>query len=464
MFYDDQGRTITIKRELAQGGEGRLCTVNEDQTVLLKLLHTPTPEHAAKITVMLNKRPRDHGIAWPTTKVRDEYGRYAGLLMPWVKDGLHISQVYNPVSRTRIAPRFTYHYLTVAAANIARITQSLHERGYVIGDIGDANILAHANAEVTQIDADSIQVPRPDGRGHYRCSVGTEEYTPPELFGVTLATIDRTVRHDHHGLAVLLFRTLMEGVHPYASKYHGPGDPPRLTEKISKGLWPYDSNQRFSPPPAAPSFTMLPTAVQGLFRRAFVDGHHHPASRPSAAEWHHALTRFHQALRPCNADKGHYYSKHLSRCPWCERRVRVQPATLAGQYVSHAPTIPGGRILQQPQPGLWHYTTQPTVQPSITTTVDHEQLRAAIDDGIRDCVDNFYAVAAHPNATPTLRAVALHNATVLPHILRDNEITVIQQVIAICQRDLNNPELPDAERETKIRHIRKCEQRLRTIL
>lgn len=466
MFYDDKGRTITIKRELAQGGEGRLCTIYEDQTVLLKLLHQPTPEHAAKITAMLHKPPRNNGLAWPTSNVRDEHGRHSGHLIPFIKGGLHISQLYNPVSRKRIAPGFTYHYLAVSAANIARNTQSLHDLGYVIGDLNDANILVQRDGTVVVIDTDSIQVPRRDGRGYYRCTVGTEEYTPPELFGTTFAGIDRTKHHDNHSLAVLLFRTLMEGVHPFASRYHGPGDPPTLAQKVQQGLWPYDANNRFTPPPTAPPFTMLSPTVQSLFRRAFVDGHRHPARRPTAAEWNHELTRFHHSLRPCRTNKAHAYSNHVSRCPWCERdnRLRTNTSTLRAQPrpMTGAPSRAFGQPTTRSVASLTgtvhqriiYRATGPDTYQAITPQTDHL---------MHLTVANCHAIIAHPNATPLLRAEALCNALATPIILREQEIDAIQQALPHWYKELANPELSTQERTRITQHIRRCEERLRTV-
>lgn len=465
MFYDDKGRTITIKRDLAQGGEGRLCTIYEDQTVLLKLLHQPTPEHAAKITAMLHKPPRNNGLAWPTSNVQDEHGRHTGHLIPFIKGGLHISQLYNPVSRRRIAPGFTYHYLAVSAANVARSTQSVHERGYVIGDLNDANILVQRDGTVVVIDTDSIQVPRPDGRGYYRCGVGTEEYTPPELFGTIFAGIDRTKDHDNHSLAVLLFRTLMEGVHPFASKYHGPGDPPTLAQKVQQGLWPYDANNRFTPPPAVPPFTMLAPTIQSLFHRAFVDGHRHPARRPTAAEWHHALTHLHQNLRTCTTNKAHAYSNHLSQCPWCERATRLgSHAVPPPKIVTPHRTAPTTIIHYRPHLGVTTMVAPPrsaTVPPYRPSLSLHPP---GFDELVRGCQENFFAVAAHPNATPLLRAETLCNALATPIILREEEIDAIQQALPHWYETLADPELSTQERTRITQHIRRCEERLRTLL
>ena len=57
--------------------------------------------------------------------------------------------------------------------------RALHERGYVVGDVNESNILVNRGALVTLIDTDSFQVR--SAEQVYRCRVGKPEYTPPEL-------------------------------------------------------------------------------------------------------------------------------------------------------------------------------------------------------------------------------------------------------------------------------------------
>lgn len=51
------------------------------------------------------------------------------------------------------------------------------------------------------------------------CVVGTEDFTPPELHGVSLSSVKRTQPHDNFGLAVAIFQLLVMGKHPYAGRY-----------------------------------------------------------------------------------------------------------------------------------------------------------------------------------------------------------------------------------------------------
>ncbi len=94
--------------------------------------------------------------------------------------------------------------------------RSIHGFGYVVGDVKPENLLVNASMQVCAIDTDSFQVTDPASGAVYRCTVGTPDYTPPELWGLKFEEIDRTIRHDLFGLAALIYLFLF-GKHPYSA-------------------------------------------------------------------------------------------------------------------------------------------------------------------------------------------------------------------------------------------------------
>jgi DNA-binding helix-hairpin-helix protein with protein kinase domain len=68
-------------------------------------------------------------------------GKFAGLLMPRINPGFpQILQIYSPPLRFKNHPNILWKYLHHVALNLAVSFASLHELGYVIGDVNSGNI------------------------------------------------------------------------------------------------------------------------------------------------------------------------------------------------------------------------------------------------------------------------------------------------------------------------------------
>jgi len=327
------GKTIDLDQNLQIAVGGEACIYKVQGGLLAKIYHKPTDERARKLALMVQNPPKDPmasyghiSIAWPLDLLQtmDGTNRVIGFLMQRAQ-GDRIINFYIPKERRSKNPLFSYLYLIRTARNLATAVYALHERGYVIGDVNESNILVLPTALVTLIDTDSFQV-RDLSRGIvYRCPVGKPEFTPPELQGKIFAHVDRSPEHDLFGLAVLVFQLLMEGTHPFAGIYKGTGDPPLCEDSIAKGHFPYSRKRSvpYDPPRYAPPFDILHPSLRNLFVRCFEDGHVYPKRRPTADEWRDALSQAENALVTCNSNDQHFYGNHLSVCPWCERTRRT---------------------------------------------------------------------------------------------------------------------------------------------
>jgi serine/threonine protein kinase len=353
---ETNGEVIALQnaRVLGGGGEGKVYSLNS--RLAAKLYRTPTD--GRKLRAMLANPPVEVGheertaIAWPLDLLVDAQGAVHGFLMPRVTAVRPLVNFYNPRTRIEQSPLFNYRYLHRAARNLAAAVQRLHERGYVIGDINESNILATDTALVTLVDTDSFQVQ--DGETIYRCRVGRPEFTPPELQGRDLGEVDRTPDQDRFGLAVLLFQLLMEGTHPFAGVFEGEGEPPSISKRIALGWFPYTSKScPIQPSPLSPPFTLLHPELRALFVRCFVDGQTNPAARPDAKTWQQALEIAEAALAVCSTNLQHLHGEHLETCPWCERT----------QLLKGRDPFPAGPIRVQPQGS----TTPQTAPPPIST-------------------------------------------------------------------------------------------------
>src|SRR5262249_61999645 len=99
--------------------------------------------------------------------------------MPRFTGFLPIHTLYSPAHRRATFPQADWAFLIHTARNCAIAFDTVHERGIVVGDVNQSNVLVSDRALVCLIDCDSFQV-RANGR-LLRCEVGISPYTPPEL-------------------------------------------------------------------------------------------------------------------------------------------------------------------------------------------------------------------------------------------------------------------------------------------
>ncbi len=368
MMYTVQstGQSIVTNTELGRGGEGVVYTIDGQPNTVAKIYHANhrAPEKETKLKSMVLYTPQDnmrvHGhisIAWPQG-ILLENGNFAGLLMPKIAQSKAFFNLYLPRLRNKHFPGFDFRHLHRAGANVAAAVAKLHHVGHVVGDMNEKNIKVNQQALVTLVDCDSFQVKGP-GRV-FRCPVGVPDYTPPELQGIRLDSIDRTPEHDRFGLAVIIFKLLMQGFHPFTGK------PPQgqllvSGEKIDisnirNGYFPFipSKSGSFTPPPAAPRFRSIHPPLQTLFERAFVAGYKNPALRPSALEWYAALDEAEADLIICPRNSQHYHARHDGNCRWCELEHKQNNASPVPLQKALQPV--GAPAVAPPQPAA--VTTQ----------------------------------------------------------------------------------------------------------
>jgi DNA-binding helix-hairpin-helix protein with protein kinase domain len=165
------------------------------------------------------------------------------------------------------------------------------------------------------IDCDSFQIT--DGEKTFHCPVGTPHFTPPELQSKKLRDVIRTGNHDRFGLAILIFHLLFVGRHPFAGRYHGPGDL-SIERAIAERRFAFSKNRAetlVEPPPASLVMSDLPSGIGTLFEAAFRG--EEGAARPSPREWITQLDTLIKRRQICRFDAAHVYSLDAPECPWC---------------------------------------------------------------------------------------------------------------------------------------------------
>lgn len=240
-------------------------------------------------------------------------------------------------------------YLQVCL-NLARATRRLHAAGLAHSDLSYKNVLIDPQkGRACIIDIDGLVVP-----GKYPPDVvGTPDFIAPEVMATrTLPMQDAkkklpSISTDRHALAVLIYMYLL-----YRHPLRGPlvhDLDPGIDEGLSMGskaLFIENGQDRRNRPTAAHleaaekpqgdvdqlPYTLCGPYLSELFERAFIDGLHNPASRPTAADWETALVKTLDLIQPCQNpgcnEKWFVFDNKLKpKCPFCgtpyERQLPV---------------------------------------------------------------------------------------------------------------------------------------------
>lgn len=315
----ENGSVLDLADQLGQGGEARIFAIRENSAHAVKIYHKPLdPEKIQKLKFMISLGRKKHFetcafLAWPQEIVLNHHQQVIGFLMPRFQDVQEIHQYISPKSRKKLVPNQNWAFLCFIAKNLAASFHHLHSSGIVIGDVNQKMALVNPSAQVHLVDCDSYQLNL--GEHTFRCTVGVEEFTAPEIQGEIFAEFERSIQHDLFGLAVLVFQILMMGRHPYSVQVLD-GKNYSMGEHIKSHRYAYAPNlgSAFTPynTPITPKITGK--RIQELFQNAFGAD---PSLRPSAQDWYHALDQLCTRLGPCLVHPEHRFAKDLSSCPWC---------------------------------------------------------------------------------------------------------------------------------------------------
>ena len=394
-------QSYQLTREIHKGGEGSIWEVQGHPYLVAKIYHEDKRSETRfrKLQIMIAHPPHNPtqhlnhpSFVWPTEILYNpQDGQPIGYLMPKIQNMHPILHAFTPKSRQKIAAfkNFQYKHLVRIAHNIAATLAELHRANYVVGDINELNILVNEKALVTFVDTDSFQVIDPNTQEVHPCPVGRLEYTPPEIHkllaqGKKFEDFLQEPHHDDFGLAVIVFRLLMEGAFPFADT-SGRGKPMEQVELIMKGIFPYDpivqAKLGVKAPAHALPYEILSPELQNLFKLAFVNSLADERTRPKAEDFRRALEAYENSLKPCAQSPCHWYPQHLSQCPWCARaavlpydpfpcpqtRVKQQPALSARSAPSQKPLSPSSPTPPVSLPPQAPMPTPPLSSPSSPT-------------------------------------------------------------------------------------------------
>lgn len=293
---------------LAGGGEGNLYAIqtpNNYQHLVAKIYHPKrrTALRHQKILYLHEHPPKKFStdnpitLVWPQELLFDKNNQFMGFLMPWVAgEKLELLSLPKlPKKHTLAWNDFDFDVdlklkkRLDLCYKIASSIQYIHNtERYILIDMKPDNIMVTPDGKVALVDLDSVEVVE-NGETLYDAPVATPEYTPPDSYLENNA-VDPTQEDpwDRFGMAVIFYKLLL-GIHPYAASAKPPYDQySGLYQKIEQGLFVHNPEMRqqlSTIPERHERYQRLPVAIQQLFERCFIEGHHQPYARPSAEEW-----------------------------------------------------------------------------------------------------------------------------------------------------------------------------------
>jgi len=322
-LFDKHNNLIQLGPKLGTGGEGDVFELNSN--LVVKIYHQPLQAiKQDKLLAMseVHTPPLLEISTWPLGTVHlGKQGPVGGLVMPKLVGYKEIHKLYGPAHRKTEFPLADWTFLIQAARNTAAAIATLHQSGYVVGDINPGNLAVSASALTKLIDCDSFQV-KLKGQ-HYSCEVGVAHFTPPELQGKSFSNIIRTPNHDNFGLALLCFHLLFMGRHPFAGKYKDGKEDMSIEKAIREFRFAYGtksaSKGMSSPPNTLPLNIVGPELAQ-MFEAAFEQSGVF-SGRPTASHWVKGLDNLKGSLVVCARYAPHKFYQALSDCPWCAVEV-----------------------------------------------------------------------------------------------------------------------------------------------
>ena len=309
---------VSVAELIGRGGEGEVYAIKGRSGLAVKIYNTGLrAKREDKVRAMVGEglAVKTDLVAYPREVVTDLRGNFLGFVMRLISGYRPLHELYSPKSRQRHFPKSDYRFIVHAALNVARAVGKVHQTGCVIGDLNHSGVLVAQDATVAIIDADSFQFSL-NGKS-YPCVVGVPDFTPPELYGKNLASVQRTIAHDNFGLAVAIFHLLFMGRHPYAGRHKGADI--SMGEAIAQNRFAFSLTRKAAtqttPPPGALTLDVFPDVVARAFESAFGLT---PGARPGALDWIHALNSLEGSLNSCTKVKTHFYPSAAGGCVWCK--------------------------------------------------------------------------------------------------------------------------------------------------
>ena len=294
---DRNGAVKQLGAELARGGEGTIYPLTDRADILVKCYHDDilqknrkTLRDKLQAMVEVHQQFGNPNLSWPLLSVFNAQGEWIGYAMRRVS-GVKMHCLAHAILYKKHFPSLTRVALVQILLNLVTQVEQLHQQGVMIGDYNLNNFLCDPQTlQVGLIDCDSYQVQLAGVR--YPCPVGSPDLTPKEHHGMNYADVVRNPQSEVFSLAIILFKCLMLGRHPY--DVVGGEDP---VSNLKAGNFPYGKGNSGIPKGDWYNiWSHMPYRLKSLFVSTFVEGATDPQQRPSLADWKQALQLYQTEL------------------------------------------------------------------------------------------------------------------------------------------------------------------------
>ena len=243
-------------------------------------------------------------IAWPEAILEDDEGYCVGYLMPFIDTNAAVSldHLMQSAVRSKLGLSDKYEYRVMAAYNVALMVASLHRYGHYIIDLKPSNVSIYKKTmTVAMFDCDGFSIRGEEAR--FPAEFVSEEYIYPE--GMSQTPFDMGEEQDKFALAVIIFKLLNNGIHPFSGVVKKNADSTlSIQERIEANHYAYGMwGDSYQGPHPYSTHTFLPQSTLKLFDRAFVKGQ----TRPTAEEWQAELDFLLKNAKRCKKNPNHVY-------------------------------------------------------------------------------------------------------------------------------------------------------------
>ena len=325
--------SFSLREKKASGGAGEIWTIKKHPNFVAKIYHNHVDfsDYEKKIRAMIDNKPdfETHELfgklypecTWPISRIEDS-GKFKGYIMPQIdfSSSATLGRFLNKKSRDVDGlTGFLGHRFTIAH-NLALNVSKIHQRNHLIVDLKPQNILIQKQELfVSVLDTDGFTIVSEDGET-FPAQQFTPEYVAPEF--IKKRPQDATIEQDLFSLAVIIFRLINNGIHPFQAGMKR--SQKTIQEMVELKYYAYGERGPGNLIPSKFSeHHYWPEELLETFEKAFKS-----KERPTAKDWQNLMLKYTSpsfgVVDRCDVDSNHL--KYNGICSQCELQESLEYA------------------------------------------------------------------------------------------------------------------------------------------